>query len=155
MLKRLLLPPLLPVVLLALFAVWTILDETLSAPPKVLAARLDNAPRNAAFILIFLAPIFYVLFGILNGIDSVFDRFSGSNAWAATGGICLLLSALLSTIFYRPEVDSSPIPGVGIATLTCLFFLVPMTLIRRRMLSPNKAAAMQIPHCSSSDGNTE
>ena len=154
MLKRLLLPPLLPVVLLALFAVWTILDETLSAP-KVLAARPDNAPRNAAFILIFLAPIFYVLFGILNGIDSVFDRFSGRNAWAATGGICLLLSALLSTIFYRPEVDSSSIPGVGIATLTCLFFLVPMTLIRRRMLSPNKATAMQIPHCCSSDGNNE
>ena len=105
----------------------------------------DDAPRNAAGILLILAPILYLPFGILNLIDSAFDRFSSRNAWAATGGICVLLSALLTAVFYRPEVDSSPFPGVGIAILTGFLFLLPMTLIRRLILSPRRDASTLIP----------
>ena len=144
MLKRLFIPPLLPVILLALLSIWVIFDETQSAP-RMIDGSPDNAPRNAAGILMILSPLLYLPFGILNLIDSAFDRFRNRNAWAATGGICMLLSALLTAVFYRPEVDHSPFPGVGIAILTSFFFLVPMSLIRRLMLSPRKDISTLMP----------
>jgi hypothetical protein len=57
----------------------------------------------------------------------------------------MLLSALLATVFYRPEVDPSPFPGVGIAILTGCFILMPMTLIRRLMLSPRRDVSTLTP----------
>jgi hypothetical protein len=144
MLKRLFIPPLLPVILLAFLSIWVIFDETQSAP-RMIDGSPDDAPRNAAGILMILSPILYLPFGILNLIDSAFDRFSRRSAWAATGGICMLLSALLTTVFYRPEVDPSPLPGVGIAILTGFFILMPMTFIRRLMLSPRRDVSTLMP----------
>ena len=147
MLKRILIPQLIPVVLLLLLAIWVIIDETQSAP-RMIDGRPDNAPTRAAGILFYMAPILYIPFGILNLIDSAFDRFSSRVGWTASVGICILLSILLTTVFYRPEVDSSAFPGVGIAILTGFMILMPMTLLRRLALTPRKEHSTVIPGSS-------
>jgi hypothetical protein len=144
MFKRILIPPLIPVVLLAILAMWVIIDETQSAP-RMIDGRPDNAPTRAAGILFYMAPILYIPFGFLNLVDSMFDRFSSRVGWAATVGIWILLSTLLTTVFYQPDVDSSAFPGVGFAVLASLMFLMPMTLIRRFFLTPRKEQVTMIP----------
>jgi hypothetical protein len=130
MLKRFLIPPLIPVVLVALISIWVVFDETQSLP-RMIDGRPDNAPRNAAAILLLLTPMFYLLFGILNSIDAAFDRFGDLRAWAVSTGICTLLSVWFIRGFYLPALDSSPVPGVGFGILTGFLSLFPMSLLRR------------------------
>ena len=144
MLKRILIPPLIPVLLLAILAIWVIIDETQSAP-RMIDGRPDNAPTRAAGILFYMAPILYLPFGFLNLVDSAFDRFSSRVGWTASVGICILLSTLLTVVFYRPDVDSTAFPGVGIAILAGLIILLPMTLLRRLVLTPRKEISTLIP----------
>lgn len=145
--KRILIPPLLPVAMIALLSIWVIIDETQSAP-RMIDGNPDDAPRNAAGILILLAPLLYLPFGILNWIDSVFDRFSQLRAWAGSVGICMIFSGLLSTVFNRPGLDSSPIHGIAIAVLIGFLCLLPMTLLRRLALTPRKDANTMISGAS-------
>ena len=144
MFKRILIPPLIPVVLLAILAMWAIFDETQSAP-EMIDGRPDNAPIRAAGILLCMAPFLYIPFGLLNLVDSVFDRFSSRVGWSASVGICILLSTLLTSVFYQPDVDTSAFPGVGFAVLASFMFLMPMSLMRRFILTPHKDKATIIP----------
>ena len=143
MLKRILIPPLIPVVVLAILAMWAIFDDTQSTP-NMIDGRPDNAPIRAAGILLFMAPFLYIPFGLLNLVDSVFDRFSSRVGWSASVGICILLSTLLTSVFYQPDVDTSAFPGVGFAVLASFMFLMPMSLIRRSILTPHKEKATMI-----------
>ena len=147
MFKRILIPPLIPVVLLAILAMWAIFDETQSAP-EMIDGRPDNAPIRAAGILFCMAPFLYIPFGLLNLVDSVFDRFSSRVGWSASVGICILLSTLLTSVFYQPDVDTSALPGVGFAVLASFMFLMPMSLIRRFILTPHKDKATIIPRAT-------
>jgi hypothetical protein len=144
MFKRILMPPLIPVVLLAILSMWVIIDETQSAP-RMIDGRPDNAPTRAAGILFCMTPILYIPFGLLNLVDFIFDRFSSRVGWAGTVGISILLSTLLTTAFYQPDVDSSGFPSVGFSVLVSLMFLMPMTLIRRFLLTPRKEQVTIIP----------
>ena len=144
MFKRILIPPLIPVLLLAILAIWVIIDETQSAP-RMIDGRPDNAPTRAAGILFYVAPILYLPFGFLNLVDSAFDRFSNRVGWTASVGICILLSTFLTAIFYRPDVDSSALPVVGFAILVSFIILMPMSLLRRLVLSPRKEHSTLIP----------
>lgn len=139
MLKRLFIPPLVPVVLLVLALAWVIVDETRS-DPTLIEGRPDNAPRNAALMLLLFCPVVYLFFGILNLIDMTLDRLRTSLAWCGSIGICGLLAAILSKVFHAPTVDESPFPGVGIAILSALLSVLPMTLLRRSMLPQRKEA---------------
>jgi len=65
MLKRLLIPPLIPVLLLVVLSTVVILGDVGN-----IDGRPDDAPRNAAVILVFLSPVFYLVFGVLNGIEN-------------------------------------------------------------------------------------
>ena len=144
MLKRFLIPPILPVILIVLLSIWVFADETQSAP-RIIDGRPDNAPSRASVILFIMTPIFYIPFGILNLIDSIFDRFTDRIRWAGSIGISIFLSVLLSNIFYRPDIDSSPFPGVGIAIIIGFMMLIPMSLIRRWALSPRKEVSRLPP----------
>ena len=139
MLKRLFIPPLVPVVLLVLALAWVIVDETRS-DPTLIEGRPDNAPRNAALILLLFCPVVYLFFGILNLIDMALDRLRIGLAWCGSIGICGLLAAILSKVFHAPTVDESPFPGVGIAILSALLSVLPMTFLRRSMLPQRKEA---------------
>jgi len=136
-----------PVALLALLAIWVIIDETQSAPPLI-DGRPDNAPTRAAGILIYMTPILYLFFGVLNLIDFAFDRLAGQAKWIATLAICILLSTFLSSIFYQPGLDPSVFPGVAIAILTGFMSLIPMTLLRRFALSPSDSWPTAAPTAS-------
>ena len=119
--------------------IWMIVEETRSGPTMI-GGKSDNAPRNAALILLLFSPVLYLVFGILNLIDMAFDKLRIGLAWCGSIGICGLLAAALSIVFYSPAVDESPLPGIGIAILSALLSVLPMTLLRRSMLSPRKEA---------------
>lgn len=144
MLKRLLIPPLLPVLLLALLAIWVMVDETRSAP-RLIDDHPDNAPLRAAGILFFMAPILYVPFGILNLIDAAFDRFRARTAWIASFGISILLCGLLATIFHQPGIDASDSTASRISIVAGFLLLFPMSLLRRFALSPKKVVSTIVP----------
>ncbi|MBB5354027.1 hypothetical protein HNR46_004299 [Haloferula luteola] len=137
--------------MIVLLAVWVIVDETRSAP-RIIDGRPDNAPTRAAGILIYITPILYLVFGFLNLIDFAFDRLSGQVRWIATLVLCILLSVLLSGASYQPSVDSSAFPGIAIAILTGLMILMPMTLLRRFVLSPRRSGSTLSPDASISFG---
>jgi len=143
MFKRLLLPPVWPVILLALLALWVIADETKSAP-RMINGDPDDAPIRAAGILFYIAPILYIPFAILNCIDALFDRFKRSISWAVSLLIFVLFSGLLSTIFYRPSIDSST-TGIGISILIAALLFLPMTIFRRLILSLKQNTVTIIP----------
>ena len=97
----------------------------------MIEGRPDNAPRNAATILLMFTPLIYIVLGFLNGIDALFDRWGGRNAWLGSIVLCGLLSLLFLKMCYRPGLDSSPFIGIGMAILTGSLSLLPMTLVRR------------------------
>jgi hypothetical protein len=134
MFKRFFVPPLLPVLFLMLLALWVVIDETKSSP-RIFDGRPDNAPRAAAMFLLYLTPIFYIIFTFFNFIDAQFDRFTPQASWIASLSFSGLIFILLFIMLYIPEVDSSAFPALGMAMLTAVFIILPMTLLRRLLFT--------------------
>jgi len=135
MLKKYLLTPLAPVVCLLLLNVWTIVDET-TGPARIINGAPDDAPRNAAIILIFISPVLYVAFALLNSIDGCFDRFHSPYNWAASSAMTIGLTMLFFPVFYCPKVDNSQMTGFMMACGTAAFAIWPMCILRRLVFTP-------------------
>ena len=152
MLKRHFLTPLVPVCCLLLLNIWTIMDET-TGPARIIDDSPDDAPRSAAIFLIFLSPILYVAFALLNWIDGCFDRFHRPSNWAASGAITIGLALLFVPVFYRPKVDSSPMIGIMMSCGTAAFAIWPMCLLRRLVFSRHKTDGVTSPSPNSIPGS--
>ncbi len=125
---------------------WTIWDETSNSPPRIINGEPDDAPRFAALFLAFLTPVFYVIFALLNAIDSTSDRFRTPLPWIASGVMTMAITILLSKIFYIPNVDTSPTSGITMAGVTAIMGVWPMCLLRRLALSKPGCAKNQVTH---------
>ena len=138
MLKKYFIPPLVPVCCLILLCIWVIIDET-GGPVRMIDGSSDNAPRNAAGILLFIfSPILYVISMILNAIDTLYDRFRRPYNWLLTGMITVGLSLLFFPVFYHPKVDISSGPGIMTVCCIAVFLIWPMSLLRRLVFSRGK-----------------
>lgn len=135
MMKKFFVPPILPVLTVLALCLWTAWDETSNGPPRMIDGEPDDAPRFAAVFLIVLTPVLYVVFALLNLIDTCFDRLRRPFSWLASGVITAVLAVLMSKVFYVPEVDSSPVTGITMACMTAVLAIWPMCLIRRLVFS--------------------
>ena len=115
-----------PVFLLTAFLVWAMFQ-----PIDVIDGKPDNAPRNAAMILLLLTPIIYVMLTILNAIDMVFDRFGRRRSWIATLGLWIVISLVVFCGFDVEEATHSPLGNLQKSLLIGLLLLLPMTFLRR------------------------
>ncbi len=132
--KKFFIPPLAPALMALAVSAWTIWDETSNVPPRMINGEPDDSPRFAALFLAFLTPVFYLMFGLLNLIDSISDRFRSPLPWLASGVMTMVISILLSKIFYIPNVDTSPATGITMAGATAVMAVWPMCLLRRLAL---------------------
>lgn len=137
--KRFFLPPLAPALMVLAMCTWTIWDESCNGPPRMIDGQPDDAPRFAALLLAFFTPVFYVVFGLLNLIDSCADRFRNPLPWLTSGLVTMAIAILLSKVFYVPNVDSSPSTGITMACVIAVVAVWPMCLIRRLALSRSTA----------------
>jgi hypothetical protein len=129
--KRFLIPPLAPALMVLALCIWTIWDETSNSPPRIINGAPDDAPRYAALFLAFLTPLFYVGFGVFNLIDSLSDRFQNPLPWLASGVMTMVIAMLLTKIFYIPNVDTSQSTGIAMACVIAVMAVWPMCLLRR------------------------
>lgn len=134
--KRFFIPPLAPTLMVLALSLWTIWDETSNSPPRVIQGEPDDAPRFAALFLTFLTPVFYLMFGSLNLIDSISDRFRNPLPWLASGVMTMAIAISLTKILYIPNVDTSPSNGITMACVTAAFSVWPMCLLRRLVFAP-------------------
>jgi len=129
--KRFFIPPLAPILLAILAALCVLFEEGLPG---------DDAPKRAAFILIFASIPLYFVFLAINSVDLILQRFAARLYFTLYGFILLALSAFYFLVFYRSDVDGSAIlfPSI-IAIGVAIFTTIPMTLIGQLFKKPNKA----------------
>ncbi len=130
MLKRMLIPPLIPAGLIILLCGWVFVSESLG-PPRIINGQIDDAPLRASLFLLTACPHFYLGFAILNLLDGVLDRkpFWVSAVWSMI--IFSGLAFLLFRMFF--------VPNEGFAFWSALFagtgagaaILIPMSVTRR------------------------
>ena len=128
--KKLLLPPFLPVALLLLFCAWVFYLEA-TGEVRMYNGRPDSAPTRAAVILVMLSPLFYIVLGVFNLIDATMDRFSVKASWIGTAVLVSIFGLVLS---YKPQVDSSQHIGIASGFGVSLAIFMPMAVVRRLLI---------------------
>jgi hypothetical protein len=131
MMKKFLVPPLVPVLMVLALSLWSVWDETANGSPRMIDGQPDDAPMFAAIFLIVLSPIFYLMFAVLNLIDSRSDQFRRPFPWLASGVMTVILTVLMLPIFCVPTVDASPATGITMACVTTVLIVWPMCILRR------------------------
>jgi len=127
--RKLLLPPLLPVVLLLLLCLWTFLSEA-TGEVRFIDGRPDNAPVRAAAIFAMISPAIFVVFAFFNLIDATLDR-RGAKAWLGTSGLVCAFGLFLSFGIYEPKVDPSPAFAIAGGFGVSMLVILPMSIVRR------------------------
>ncbi|MEI6178912.1 MAG: hypothetical protein WCS43_18615 [Verrucomicrobiota bacterium] len=138
--KKFLIPPIVPVLMVLALSFWTVWDETSNGTPRMIDGQPDDAPMFAAIFLIVLSPIFYLMFAVLNLIDSRSDQFRKPFPWLASGVMTVILAVLMLQIFCVPKVDASPATGITMACVTAVLVVWPMCLLRRLKYSCSPAS---------------
>lgn len=122
-------------------AVFTIWDETSNGPPRMIHGKPDDAPMYAALFLAFLTPAFYVMFALLNWIDSRSDRLRNPLPWLTSGLVTMVLAILMTKVFYVPGVDTGITTGIAMASVTAVLAVWPMSLLRRFKYPPGQRSS--------------
>lgn len=126
-LKRFMIPPMIPLLLLIALCICTFIDES-KGPPRIINGHADNAPRRAALIIIMVSPLTYIIFCVLNLIDTLTDHLPGKlpmfSSLLMSSGIITLLIMLMKS--YPFQWQST----LGLV-LTGIFSILPMSLLRR------------------------
>ena len=126
--KKYLIPPLFPVLILLLFCVWVVASEQ-NSTPRYHDGRPDNAPMRAALLGFFISPLVYVLACIANIADILLRRIMQRRPWTGTAMTILGFTLAISILGYLRAGRTSPL-DIALFLLAWVFFIAPMTILR-------------------------
>jgi hypothetical protein len=129
-LKKLLLPPFLPVALLLLLCAWVFYSEA-TGEVRMIDGRADDAPARASVILAMLSPLVYIIFAVFNLIDATMDRLSARASWIGTTVLVAVFRLILSRGLYAPQVDSTTYFALTAGFGLSIVIFAPMAVVRR------------------------
>ena len=109
--------------------------------PGIIDGLPDNAPRRASIVLLFLTPVAYVLFLLINSLDLLIERATRRLPWLSTLTVTLAFSLLLFAMVYRPELDdvSFTARDALVSLLGAGILILPMSIWRRRIETKKNA----------------
>jgi hypothetical protein len=150
-LKKLLLPPFLPVALLLLLCAWVFYSEA-TGEVRMIDERADDAPARASVILAMLSPLVYILFAVFNLIDATIDRFGVRVSWIGTGVLVTAFGLIFSRGLYAPQVDSTPYFAIAAGFGSSIAVFAPMAVVRRLVIR-NQPIKKKTEQDAPSDGD--
>lgn len=127
--RKFLLPPLAPVVILLALCALTYISEK-SGDVRIIDGSPDNAPVMASAILAVASPVVFVVLGMLNALAWLVDRLPVGRPWAGTLILVGVLGTVFSCVLYTPGVDSDLVVPTAMAFSVTFAIFIPMAFIR-------------------------
>lgn len=136
--KRILVPPLAPVLLLIGFSVFVFLSE-MKAEPRYIDGYVDNAPARAAVLLVMLSPVFYVLCVLVNLGDIFIAWLLARTHWLSLILTPILLTGLLTLplLFRKFDSPGGRADGLLMSCFVSVFMVIPIGVWRRLLSRQN------------------
>jgi hypothetical protein len=139
MMKKIFSPPLIPATIFVLVCLSMVIADKVS--PSVVGGHVDNTPGRATFILLLATPLFYLLFALINAVDSLICRLTPRLPWLSASLVTIGLAVILTKILFRPEIDRSEhfFFLAGASLLAAALIVIPMSFWKRKIGDKGKA----------------
>lgn len=130
------------------FGVYAYIHEV-NEPMRIINGHLDNAPIRGACLLLFVSPMLYPFFALVNGIDLMVGKLFRNFEWISTFLLTLVFSFLGFLPFGIRVSATYELTLLALCSLAgATIMIVPMSLWRRWIIK--RTMAEQCSACDSS-----